>query len=254
MSFTLILPLVAQLGSAATFDGARLAECLEQARTDPTTAIVTASVWIGDAEGASRSDPQQCLGMAFTRLLRWQAAEQAFLAARDMALESDRLVRARLGAMAGNSAAADGRPAAALADLDQARDDAKAAGDNRLAGEIELDRSRNLVALARMDDAAEALANARIDAPQNYETWLLSATLARRMDDLAGAQARIAVAAQLAPQNPAVGLEAGLVAALAGQDEAARKSWQSVIEIAAGSPEAEAARTYLAQLDEGAPE
>jgi hypothetical protein len=50
-----------------------------------------------------------------------------------------------------------------------------------------------------------------------------------------------------------VALEAGLIAVLAGRDEAARKSWQSVIAIAPTSAEAQTARDYLAQLEGAAP-
>ena len=104
-----------------------------------------------------------------------------------------------------------------------------------------------------LDEAAQALADARRDAPQRVESWLLSATLSRRMSDLEAAQAEIQTAAALAPEDPAVGLEAGVIAVLAGQDDAARKSWSSVIELAPETPEAATARGYLAQLDNGVP-
>jgi tetratricopeptide (TPR) repeat protein len=88
-------------------------------------------------------------------------------------------------------------------------------------------------------EGAQALAQARELAPQDPAVWLLSATLARRMEDLASARGWIATAAQLDPANPAIGLEAGLIAALAGNDDAARSSWQSVIDLAPRSTEAE---------------
>jgi hypothetical protein len=77
----------------------RLQVCLGEARRDPTTAISNASQWLGEAEGAERALPQQCLGQAYVSLLRWDAAENAFRAARDASI--DPLARARLGAMAG---------------------------------------------------------------------------------------------------------------------------------------------------------
>ena len=117
-----------------------------------------------------------------------------------------------------------------------------------LGGEIQTDRSRALVALGKLDEAAAALEIARRDSPQNAETWLLSATLARRQGDLTSAQARIETAAGLDPKNPDIGLEAGVIAALAKRDDAARKSFQSVIDTAAGTPEAKAAQGYLDQL------
>ena len=96
------------------------------------------------------------------------------------------------------------------------------------------------------DDRRQVMA--RRDSPQNAETWLLSATLARRQGDLASAQARIQTAAGLDFKNPDIGLEAGVIAALGNRDDAARKSFQSVIDTAARTPEAEAAKGYLDQL------
>ena len=66
---------------------------------------------------------------------------------------------------------------------------------------------------------------------------------------LAAAQAQIATAAELAPRDPEVGLEAGVIAMLAGNEAAARKSWQSAIATAPASEAAATAKGYLAQLD-----
>ncbi|WP_336978911.1 hypothetical protein [Altererythrobacter fulvus] len=234
----------------STLEQDRLTYCLDQAASDPSTAIAAASSWLDQSSGAERSFPGQCLGMAYISLLRWRAAEAAFLAARGEVPEATAGHRARLAAMAGNAAFADGRYENALVDLGLAAGDAAAASDTTLAGEIQIDRARALVALGRTDDAGTALADARRDAPQNAEGWLLSATLSRRGGDLDSAQAHIVTAAALDPRNPAIGLEAGVIAALSGRDAAARKSWQSVIETSPDSPEAQTARGYLAQLDE----
>jgi tetratricopeptide (TPR) repeat protein len=232
---------------ANSLEQARLAECLDQARTDPATAITTASLWLIEAHDAGKALPQQCLGQAYVSLLRWPAAHGAFLAARDAALASDYPVRARLGAMAGNAALAGSDFATALAELDKAANDAALAGDKPLAGSIAADKARALVALGRLDEAAATLQQARSDAPQDSEVWLLSATLSRRRGKLEEAQAEIEAAAGLAPKDPAVGLEAGVIAALAGNDEAARKSWNAVIALAPGGPEASSARAYLGE-------
>ena len=262
MLAALLLPLLAQ-ASAADFDLSgfqpptleqdRLSVCLAQANSDPSTAILTADQWYAEATGAERSFPQQCLGIAYTRLLRWRAAEGAFLAAREDMLAQNPLLRARLAAMAGNSALADGRNEDALNDFALASSDAGLASDIALRGEIEIDRSRALVALGRTEEAEAALQKARSYAPQNSDTWLLSATLSRRKGDLATARAQIFTAAELDRANPAIGLEAGVIAARSGNDDAARKSWQSVLTIAPDAPEAETARGYLAQLDPPAP-
>lgn len=253
----LLLPLLAQSGTAdidlsafrpPTLEEDRLTVCLGQANSDPSTAMLHASTWAAEAYGAERSFPLQCLGIAYTRLLRWKAAEDAFMAGRDAALESNPLQRAKLAAMAGNSAIADMRFEDALRDLAIASSDAVLANDTTLGGEIEIDRARALVALGRTGEAGAALEIARSDAPQNSDSWLLSATLARRAGDLPTAQSHILTAAGLNRTSPAIGLEAGVIAALSGNDEAARKSWQSVLQTAPDAPEAATAKDYLAQI------
>ncbi len=55
-------------------------------------------------------------------------------------------------------------------------------------------------------------------------------------------------AAALAPQDPEIGLEAGVIAVLGGRDEAARRSWRSVLAAAPDSDQAKVAKGYLDQL------
>ena len=228
----------------------RLAECLEYARTDPATAIATGGSWLGETSGSGTAAPQTCLGVAYTRLLRWQAATDAFEAARDAIPETDLAGRARAGAMAGNAALAIPDPLRALPLLRTARDNALAAGLTEIAGETAVDLARALVALEQMDDAALALADARAQAPQFALGWLLSATLARRMNDLVAAQGFIETAIALAPEDLDAGLEAGVIAALDGRLDAARASFESVIALDPAAPQAETANAYLEQLAE----
>lgn len=204
----------------------------------------SAASWLAQAQGADRAFAGECLGIALMRQAKWDAAERAFLAARDAA--EDKPLRARLGAMAGNAALAHGSAAAALIALDSAKADAGA--DPALTGGIAVDRARALVMLKRNAEAATALAEARAATPGDADAWLLSATLSRRMNKLAEAQAQIEKAAALSPADPDVGLEAGLIAVLAGQEEAARRSWQSVLSTAPDSDAAATAKGYLAQL------
>ncbi len=240
----------------------RLSQCLAAARTDPVNALDSAGAWLDSVKGAERAEPGQCLGLALTRLERWDQAVDAFRGARDAlpggstASFSERAERARLGAMIANALLADS-PAAkaqqALTELDIAHGDALGASDARLAGEISIDRARALVALKREGDAAAALAEARANVPDNAQAWLLSATLARRQGQLAEAQQQIERAAELAPTDPETGLEAGVIAVLGGHDAAARQSWESVIKAAPDSDAAKTARSYLDQLAPAAP-
>ncbi len=240
----------AQLALPVTLEQDRLTACMDEAQRDPATAIATANEWLEGTSGTGRSLPQQCLGIAYTALLRWDAALQAFTTARDARLVDDHLARARLGGMAGNAALAGETYLQATTLLLRAEEDAIAAGQPVMAGQFASDRARALVALGLDSEAAMALAKARELAPQDATIWLLSATLARRMDDLENAQGWIETASRLDSVNPSVGLEAGLIAALGGFHEAARSSWQSVVDNAGGSPQAATAQLYLQQLDE----
>lgn len=231
-----------------------LADCQAQTRTDPSIAANSAGKWLERAVGAEQAEAGQCLGVALVQLERWDEAETAFLAAHAAADAARLGQRARLAAMAGNAALARGDAGAALGAFETARTDAGSAGDRFLAGDIAIDRSRALVALGRQGEARDSLAEARNASPLNPQAWLLSATLSRRMGELAMAQVQIQEAAQLLPIDPEVGLEAGVIAMLAGNEDAARKSWQSVVDTAPDSEVAGTAHAYLAQLgDEEAP-
>ena len=160
--------LLAQDASAAgqprTVAEDRLSVCLDRARTDPTTAIVEASNWAAQVTGPDASHPHQCLGLAYTVLLRWEAAERAFLTAREVAGATEHFRRAQLATMAGNAALADERPADALASLALAADDAAAAGDNGLRALVEVDRARAQVMQGNEAEAEALVRRARVGA------------------------------------------------------------------------------------------
>jgi tetratricopeptide (TPR) repeat protein len=236
-------PVIAQTASRTPFS-----ECLDAIKVDPPAAAAMAEDWIDKAKGPELAQAQFCLGSAKAAVGNWDEAEAAFVAGRDAAAPANKRLRAQLGAMAGTAALVLDAPERALGLLDQAHGDAIAAPDARLAGDIQVDRSRALVSLKRAGEAATALVEARTASAENAEAWLLSATLARREGKLDEAQGWIERAAALAPRDPQVGLEAGVIAVLAGRDEAARKSWQSVIAAAPDSDLAKAAQGYLDQL------
>ncbi|MBC2670318.1 tetratricopeptide repeat protein [Novosphingobium piscinae] len=238
--------------AARPAETARLRECLAAVEESAAAGQDAATAWLAGASGHAAAEAGLCLGTARVRGEDWAGAEQAFLTALGQA-GSDRLLRARLGAMAGNAALARGAADRALAALDPARTEAKGLADPALIAPIALDRARALVALGRQVEAGAALTEARGAAPGESEPWLLSATLARRQGRLAEAQALIERAAELRPVDPDIGLEAGVIALLAGRAEAARKSWESVIRVAPDSPLAETAQGYLAQLGPATP-
>jgi tetratricopeptide (TPR) repeat protein len=225
--------------------------CIDEVESSPAAGALAAQKALDRATGEERVRAGLCLGVAFGAMDRWSEAQNAFLRARDAASPTDSASRARLGAMAGNAALAGGSASSALPILDAAQAEAKTASDSDLLGTIAMDRARAYVALGQQAQAQAALGEARTVAPGNAQAWLLSATLSRRQNNLADAQAQIERAAQIAPQDPEIGLEAGVIAVLSGRDAAARKSWQSVLATAPESDAAKTAKGYLAQLDTG---
>ena len=225
-----------------------LAQCLDQLEDEPTRAHVQAQIRRDTTNGQDRVLANHCLGLASTELGRWEEARAAFTAARQETPSEETRLRARFGAMAGNAALVTGDLPGALALLDAARADALAAQAGGMQGLIALDRARVLVGLEQLDAAEASLAEARMFQPDDAETRLLSATLLRRMGKLAEAQEQVEEAARLDPTAPAIGLEAGVIAILDGREEAARSSWQSVIDLSPGTEFATSAQSYLDQL------
>ncbi len=269
MPISLLLPLILQIGpggalpqaplqipkpkaAAVSTDSTQsdpLTDCLKLAMTRPADGIEVAQNWLAAAKTMKeRAGAKQCHALALTRIEGFAEAAPLFLAAREDTPANEPDERARLAALAGNAQLAAGDPAAAFVALDRAGADSAGGNDLKLRSVIEVDRARALVGLERLDGAAVALTAARAADPANHQAWLLSATLNRRLGKLAEAQAQIERAAQLMPVDPEIGLEAGVIAVLSGRDDAARKSWQSVIKAAPGSLAARTAQSYLDQL------
>lgn len=225
-----------------------LAQCLALIEEDASRAHTMAQIKRNEAIGAERVLANHCLGLAATQLALWDDASTAFLAARDGTPEGELRARARFGTMAGNAALAKGDVAQAEALLIQAKSDASEAASAPLQAIAASDLARVLVAQGRNEAALAELDLAISLMPETEENWLLKATLLRRMDQLVEAQAAIEEAATRGPTNPQIALEAGVIAVLAGRDDAARSSWQSAIALAPQSDAAQQAQDYIAQL------
>ena len=231
-----------------TLDEVQFEECLTLARTDAASAVMDASLWSQQGGGYLA---KACHGFALASDFRFtQAVPILTEAAQGADAKSDPRA-ARFWAQAGNAAIADNKPAEAMVALDKAL--ASPAPNNAERADIEVDRGRTLVALNQPDDAAKALSSARTLGPENGTAWLLSATLARRMEKLPDAISYIQTAASLLPRDPAVALEAGNIAIAAGDEAAARKQWEQVIAIAPTSRQANSAQGQLAALSGSTP-
>lgn len=225
-----------------------LDQCADLARRDPAAAIASARKWSAQKDGPL---PRQCLGLAHAQDKDWTSAAADFREGARLAGD-DRGAAARLWAQAGNAALAGGDMGSALTALDAALA-GTALSDGMERGEASLDRAR--VRVAMKDEAG---ARADLDAairmvPQDPLVWLLSATLARRMNDLPLAKRHIAEASARANDDASVALEQGVIAALGHEDAAAIAAFRKARTLGAGTPLAEAANRYLAQLGDSAP-
>lgn len=226
----------------------RLSACLSSADIKPETGLAEATKWASQGGGAYAA---HCKGYALGKAGRFADAAAAFESGA-VQPGADLPTQARLWSQAGNAALAGGDPARALADLNHALERPLPASLST--GEIHLDRARARVATGDLKGARSDMDQTLVMAPQDPLAWLLSATLARRMDDLPMARAHIEQAAKLSRNDGDIALEQGVIYALSGdRDAAAKAAFQRAQEVAPkGSAVAGKASAYLSQLAEAA--
>jgi tetratricopeptide (TPR) repeat protein len=229
--------------AAATKEPPRFSECMDLATGDPSAGQQAAVKWGVEGGGMLA---KQCLGVAYANQQRWASAAGAFEeAARAGELAKDKRA-ANYWQQSGNAWLAAGDPVKARAALNAALSAGTLEG--LAVGEAHLDRARALVAAGDLDGARGDLDSALLDAPKDPLGWLLSATLARRTNDLQRASHDIAEALRLAADDASVHLEAGNIAAAAGDEADARTSWARAVELDPGGPVAGRARKALEQF------
>ncbi|MEO1046609.1 MAG: tetratricopeptide repeat protein [Pseudomonadota bacterium] len=224
---------------------AQFNRCLDIAIDDPSSGVANANEWL--TTGGSYF-ARHCLGFAYVRQQRWQAAAIAFAQAANAAQSAGDKRAANLWTQAANAALAGSQFDDALSYIDSALAQGTLTGQMR--GEAHLDRARILVAMKRLEDARGDFAQVQKLVPEDPLGWLLSATLERRLDNLERARADIQVALSLGPEDPDILVEAGAIAILSGDLAAARKAWEQVVTINAPGPARVSAQDYLRQLDE----
>lgn len=222
----------------------RDAACLQLTASDPAAALSAAEAF-RLAGGGWRA--RRCEAAALARQQQYAPAAAAFeAAARDAELARAAADAASLWAQAGNGWLAAGDPAKARAALDAAL--AAGALKDLALGEAHLDRARALVAAGQPGAARADLDQALVHAAADPLVWLLSATLARRQNDLVRADKDIGEAIARAADDANVQLEAGNIALLRGDQEVARSSWLAAARLAPGQPAGVAATAALAQF------
>ncbi|QDC38429.1 tetratricopeptide repeat protein [Sphingobium fuliginis] len=223
---------------------AKFQACLDQAVEAPDKGVAFAQQWRIDG-GSFYA--RNCMGFAYARAERWAPAIVAFEQGADEAERNGEMVQSgRLWAQAGNAALAGGDAAKARDDFDAAL--ARGLPDGLEKGEVHLDRARALVALNDVKGARTSLDAALDQVPRDPLAWLLSATLARRSGEMKLAQAHIARAVQLSPDDASVALEEGNIAILTDHEDVARSAWQRAVKLAAEAPAGKAAADNLSRL------
>jgi tetratricopeptide (TPR) repeat protein len=227
----------------------RLSACLSSADLRPESGLADAAKWAGEGGGAYAA---HCKGYSLGKAGKFADAAGAFESGAVLP-NTDVPTQARLWSQAGNAALAGGDAVRALADLNHALEKPLPAALST--GEMHLDRARARVATGDLKGARSDLDSSLVMAPQDPLGWLLSATLARRMDDLPMARAHIEKAAALARNDGDIALEQGVIYALSGdRDAAAKAAFQRAQEVSPkGSAVAGKASTYLTQLAQAAP-
>jgi tetratricopeptide (TPR) repeat protein len=234
--------LLALAATTAQIDPAKRFEtCAALVKTDPAKAQAEADAW---RVGGGGLPARLCLGLAFVAQEKFAPAKIAFeQAAREADIQGD-LRAATLWVQAANAALADGQAGEARGFLDRALAKTTLSAPQR--GEAFLDRARAQVAVGYLPQARGDLDQALKLVPRDAMAWLLSATLARRMEDGPRAIKDIAEAARLAPDEAAVLYEEGNVAALTGKSAEAKAAWEKAAKADAESPAGRAAAAALA--------
>lgn len=223
-------------------------QCLDAAIQSPDAGVAFAEKWRIEGGGFYA---RHCAGFAYSRAERWGPAIVSFEQAAEEAERGGEIAQgARLWAQAGNAALASGDAAKAKTDFDAAL--ARGLPDGLEKGEAHLDRARALVALGDGTGARDSIDVALAQAPADPLAWLLSATLARRSKEMSLAQAHIARAVQLAPDDASVALEEGNIAMLTGHEDIARAAWDRAVRLGRQQPAGIAAADNLARLTQQA--
>jgi tetratricopeptide (TPR) repeat protein len=239
----MMLFLLAAESVAIDSQQARFEACAVLAEANPVRAIDEATSWRVAGGGVLA---RQCIGLAYVAQKRWTSAAVAFeSAAREADAKGDARA-ATLWVQAGNAALAGGDLTKATQYLDAALARGQLTGEQL--GEAHLDRARARAATGDLKGARVDLDQATKLAPADPLGWLLSATLARKMNDLPRATADIAEAAKRSPDDASVALEAGNVAMLSGREDAARTAWEAAVKNAPNSLSGKAAAEALARL------
>lgn len=244
MNIFLIALAAAASAAAPSGDQARFLSCTELIKTAPEKAVENANDWRLKGGGVAA---RECLGLAYAALERWAPAATAFEQAAREAEAARDARSAHFWVQSGNSWLAEGDGVKAR----QAFDAALAGGTltPELRGEVHLDRARAAVLLGDLAAARKEIDQGLALVPADPFGWYLSSALALREQSIARAKEDIGKGLALAPNDPDLLVQAGNVAGVSGDVEAARAFYERAVKAA---PASSAGRAAQAALDANA--
>jgi len=220
-------------------DRARYNACLAVVPADPARAIAIAQAWRVENGGVPA---RHCQGLAEAEKGDFAAAAKTLTGAARASEAAGDGQAATIYVQAADAAQRGDDPATAIAAIDNA---IRLTGGGKAEAPLRLTRAEALVDLKREREAAVDLDTALKLDPDVEWGWLLKATLARRLGDLAGAEAAILEAGKRDANSADVQLEAGNIAAAQGKDQLARTAWGAA---AAADPEGPAGKAAMKAL------
>lgn len=216
--------------------------CVKMVERDPVTAEIEAGRWTA-AGGGAAARHCRALALAAQGAERRAAELMTGIAVEDRTLPDQ--ARAELMVEAGELYLA-------LGDLDAGRAAVKRAL------KLATDPRPALVLAARLaaeagdwQGAASDLEHALARGAPDAEILVLRAAARLHLGQLVAARADLAWAEELEPENAALWLEKGALAAAEGDRDAARAAWLRAIELDRDGPVAEAARLRLQRMEAG---
>ena len=244
----------------------RYAECMRRARADPERGLEMALSWRDGANPEQRNPEQRnnaaahCEAVALTGLGRFVAAAKR-LEALAGSMKAPSKGGASMGAVAPKSVRAEilAQAGQAWSRADQiararAVQTAAVALDPNNA-EIRIDRAMTRAAdgayWEAIDDLDVAISLNRKGNRETANAYALRASAYRFLDVLSLAKQDADTALRLAPDNAEALLEMVIIMHMAGDEAAARKAWDRLVQAHDGSPAAEAAQRNLKKLDQG---
>ncbi|TPE62863.1 hypothetical protein FJQ54_04905 [Sandaracinobacter neustonicus] len=234
-------PALAQEAYDPSLDPKRYDGCVRAIPTDAAKAEEFAVQWQGMGGGLPA---RHCQALAQLQQGKNAAAALTLAKAAQAAEAQKSPMAADFWGQAGNAALLAGDARGAVAHFSSGIVAAGEFAPVRTANLL-IDRARANTELKELKSARADLDKATSLAPTEPTGWLLSATLARRQDDLARARTDIAKAAELAPKDADVQFEQGAILAASGDIPGARKLWGQVVQQSPGTDAATLAARAL---------